>query len=167
MFDPDVWWAVWEELTCQIRVVFFVFFWKIKKHWITNTRKNWNSIKLVLSEVFSATLIGPTFLLMTIWNHKPTERLLNLVFLNLTYTPVTSPTVCQLWSASPSALKLSSQGATSATLCWGSTAAAGSGLSGSAGAWIWCSNRWSTAHLQTSCRSFRLPIRVTGTHCAK
>lgn len=35
---------------------------------------------------------------------------------------VTSPTICLPWSASPSALNLSSQGTTSTTLCWESTA---------------------------------------------
>lgn len=85
---------------------------------------------------FNATLIEPLILLIIVKEPKPTERLLNLFFLNLPYIPATLPTVCLLWSASPSALKLSSQGAISATLCWGSTAAAGSGLSGSAGAWI-------------------------------
>lgn len=45
---------------------------------------------------------------------------------------VTSPTTCLAWSVSPSASSLSSQGTTSITSCWGSTAGDASGRWGSA-----------------------------------
>lgn len=60
--------------------------------------------------------------------------------------PVTSPTACLAWSVSPSASSLSSQGTTSITSCWGSTAGDASGRWGSAGGRTSCSSPWSCGH---------------------
>lgn len=80
---------------------------------------------------------------------------------------VTSPTVFRAWNGFPSALRHASQGVISVTSCWGSTAADASAPSGSAGARTWCTNRWSTRHSPTSCRTSRWLIRATGTRCVR
>lgn len=81
--------------------------------------------------------------------------------------PVTSPTACLAWSVSPSASSLGSQGTTSITSCWGSTAGDASGRWGSAGGRTSCSSPWSCGRWRSWCRTSKEPTEATGTSCAR
>lgn len=73
------------------------------------------------------------------------SRFMSQISLTLHCT-VTSPTICQVWSASPSAFSLSSQGTTSTTSCSESTAGGALARWASAGGRTSCSSPWSSGH---------------------